>query len=199
MLKFKKHKEKGMRKRTGFTLIEVVLVLAIAGLIFLMVFIALPALQRSQRNTRRKSDLARISTAVTDYTTNNKKTPFSYMEGMTFVAIDDNFVPRYIDETCKAKSSFEYNCTGDQFRDPTGNEYEIICSDAYISRCSFARDTTKTSTDLTTKTQEVGQIYAFVRAKCGEQEGTVEKAKGVNEFALITKLEGGAYYCVDSQ
>ena len=31
----------------GFTIIEVVLVLAIAGLIFLMVFIALPAIQRS--------------------------------------------------------------------------------------------------------------------------------------------------------
>ena len=34
----------------GLTIIEVVLVLAIAGLIFLMVFIALPALQRNQRD-----------------------------------------------------------------------------------------------------------------------------------------------------
>ena len=38
------------QKEKGFTIIEVVLVLAIAGLIFLMVFIALPQLQRSQRN-----------------------------------------------------------------------------------------------------------------------------------------------------
>ena len=36
--------------KKGFTIIEVVLVLAIAGLIFAMVFIALPALQRSQRD-----------------------------------------------------------------------------------------------------------------------------------------------------
>ena len=43
----------------GFTIIEVVLVLAIAGLIFLMVFLALPALQRSQRDTQRKNDMAR--------------------------------------------------------------------------------------------------------------------------------------------
>ena len=41
----------------GFTIIEVVLVLAIAGLIFLMVFIALPALQRNQRDTQRKTSL----------------------------------------------------------------------------------------------------------------------------------------------
>lgn len=44
--------------RSGFTIIEVVLVLAIAGLIFLMVFVALPALQRNQRDTQRKNDLA---------------------------------------------------------------------------------------------------------------------------------------------
>ena len=46
--------------RGGFTIIEVVLVLAIAGLIFLMVFIALPALQRSQRDTQRRDDIARF-------------------------------------------------------------------------------------------------------------------------------------------
>ena len=55
----------------GFTIIEVVLVLAIAGLIFLMVFIALPALQRAQRDTQRRDDLAKVSTALTQYQTNN--------------------------------------------------------------------------------------------------------------------------------
>jgi len=56
----------------GFTIIEVVLVLAIAGLIFLMVFVALPALQRNQRDTQRKNDLSRAQVALTNYTTNNK-------------------------------------------------------------------------------------------------------------------------------
>ena len=51
----------------GFTIIEVVLVLAIAGLIFLMVFIALPALQRSQRDTRRKNDAGRLKDAIDRY------------------------------------------------------------------------------------------------------------------------------------
>ena len=41
-------------KERGFTIIEVVLVLAIAALIFLMVFVALPALQASQRDSARK-------------------------------------------------------------------------------------------------------------------------------------------------
>ena len=50
-------------KDRGFTIIEVVLVLAIAALIFLMVFIALPALQASQRDTARKSDVSIVSAA----------------------------------------------------------------------------------------------------------------------------------------
>ena len=51
-------------KERGFTIIEVVLVLAIAALIFLMIFIALPALQRSQRDTARKNDVSIVSAAV---------------------------------------------------------------------------------------------------------------------------------------
>ena len=57
--------------RPGFTIIEVVLVLAIAGLIFLMVFIALPALQKSQRDTQRREDYSALSSAMTTYMTNH--------------------------------------------------------------------------------------------------------------------------------
>ena len=56
----------------GFTIIEVVLVLAIAGLIFLVVFLALPALQRSQRDTQRKSDLGKLMSQATAYQSNNQ-------------------------------------------------------------------------------------------------------------------------------
>lgn len=56
----------------GFTIIEVVLVLAIAGLIFLMVFVALPALQKGQRDTARKNDVSIVSTAVSNYVSANR-------------------------------------------------------------------------------------------------------------------------------
>lgn len=56
----------------GFTIIEVVLVLAIAGLIFLMVFIALPALQSGQRDTARKNDVSIVASAVNTYASANK-------------------------------------------------------------------------------------------------------------------------------
>jgi len=56
----------------GFTIIEVVLVLAIAGLIFLMVFIALPALQSSQRDTARKGDVSTVASSVNSYISGNR-------------------------------------------------------------------------------------------------------------------------------
>ena len=66
------HKYESQPNNKGFTIIEVVLVLAIAGLIFLMVFIALPALQRNQRDTQRKNDLATFASALQNYAANNR-------------------------------------------------------------------------------------------------------------------------------
>lgn len=59
-------------KQEGFTIIEVVLVLAIAALIFLMIFIALPALQRGQRDTARKNDANSVASALNSYRGNSR-------------------------------------------------------------------------------------------------------------------------------
>lgn len=61
-----------IQSKKGFTIIEVVLVLAIAGLIFLMVFVALPALQRGQRDTQRRDDVSRVVSQLQSYATNNR-------------------------------------------------------------------------------------------------------------------------------
>ncbi|MEO6761687.1 MAG: prepilin-type N-terminal cleavage/methylation domain-containing protein [Candidatus Saccharimonadales bacterium] len=55
----------------GFTIIEVMIVLAIAALIILIVLIAVPALQRSSRNTTIKSDAASVASAISNFETNN--------------------------------------------------------------------------------------------------------------------------------
>lgn len=95
--------------KKGFTIIEVVLVLAIAGLIFLMVFLALPALQRSQRDTQRKNDASRLRAAITDYTSNNRGS----------LPIDDG----------KLKGDFIGNYVlkgGSTFNDPTTNSLYTV-------------------------------------------------------------------------
>ena len=55
----------------GFTIIEVLIVLAIAGLILLVVFLAVPALQRNQRNSGYKSEANRILAAAQEVSANN--------------------------------------------------------------------------------------------------------------------------------
>ena len=59
------------KRKDGFTIIEVMIVLAIAGLIMLIVFLAVPALQRTARNTTRKADASAIAAAVASYIDNN--------------------------------------------------------------------------------------------------------------------------------
>lgn len=69
MLQNKKRKE-------GFTIIEVLIVLAIVGLIMLIVFLAVPALQRNSRNTQRRNDISTYLGAVNEWKNNNNgKTP----------------------------------------------------------------------------------------------------------------------------
>lgn len=63
------------RKQTeGFTIIEVLIVLAIAGLIMLIVFLAVPALQRNSRNTSRRSEAGRFAAAANEFVSNNNGT-----------------------------------------------------------------------------------------------------------------------------
>ena len=68
------HKLKN-RKQEGFTIIEVLIVLAIAGLILLIVFLAVPALQRNAHNTSIKSDVASLLGGMNEYVNNNNGSP----------------------------------------------------------------------------------------------------------------------------
>jgi prepilin-type N-terminal cleavage/methylation domain-containing protein len=59
------------KEQKGFTIIEVLIVLAIAGLIMLIVFLAVPALQRNSRNTQAKNAASSILGAVSEFQNNN--------------------------------------------------------------------------------------------------------------------------------
>ena len=59
-------------KQEGFTIIEVLIVLAIAALILLVVFLAVPGLQRSQRNNGIQTEASKLSAAITAYVGNNQ-------------------------------------------------------------------------------------------------------------------------------
>ena len=181
--------------KKGFTIIEVVLVLAIAGLIFLMVFIALPALQRSQRNTRRRQDMARILSAFNDFQANNNG------EMPTGSTTDTNGVTKFMERYVGAAGS-------DQASDPDGSDYTLWLKGApnadktkyYTSQASS--DTKLSPTTGATNTEEKAithKIHYWKNAKCGDNEGEVNKGKGNREIAIFYYLEGGAIYCGDNQ
>ena len=83
--------------KKGFTIIEVVLVLAIAGLIFAMVFIALPALQRSQRDHSRKNDISTVAAAINNWNSANRN-------GGTF---NEESLRKYVDKLDQYDKSSE--------------------------------------------------------------------------------------------
>jgi len=68
-------KQQLKRRTEGFTIIEVLIVLAIAGLILLIVFLAVPALQRNSRNTRRRNDVAKSMALFQEHINNSNGTP----------------------------------------------------------------------------------------------------------------------------
>lgn len=79
-------KQQLKRKSEGFTIIEVLIVLAIAGLIMLIVFLAVPALQRNQRNNARNSDASKIAAAVTECLANRNGSTATSGNGCAVVA-----------------------------------------------------------------------------------------------------------------
>ncbi len=77
------------KREKGFTIIEVLIVLAIAGLILVIVLVAVPQLQRNQRNEGRRADAARVGTSVSNWMANNGGSVFPTAAGpLKTAAID---------------------------------------------------------------------------------------------------------------
>lgn len=113
-----------LKSEKGFTIIEVLIVLAIAGLIMLVVFLAVPALQRNARNTQRKNDVSALGGALSEHISNNNgKLPTSQTEFNDDVL--PNFNTSYYDKDANAfiyaKESSAANRTG-----PTVNENDVV-------------------------------------------------------------------------
>lgn len=168
MNKYHKHYSKASSR--GFTIIEVVLVLAIAGLIFLMVFIALPALQRGQRDTQRKEDLARVSVQLTNYQASSQG-------GIpTDGASLSNFVKGYLNGTPD-----QYGGTaGSGYVDPSGGNYVV-----HIQKAPSA-------------VGQIG-YYNGSSCDAGGTDG-VSSSNAARDYALTIALENqSAPFCIDNK
>lgn len=164
------------QKEKGFTIIEVVLVLAIAGLIFMMVFIALPALQRNQRDTQRKNDLSRIMTGLTSFVSNNRGSLPSGAAGW------NSFESSYL------------LTNGDSFIDPSGAANGQTVTDRY----NLSLNTNDLSSTKFADAQNI--IYYAPGNICDPTNSaavTVNGA-GARKVALRIVLEGGGVHCMNN-
>ena len=180
------------KAKKGFTIIEVVLVLAIAGLIFLMVFVALPALQRSQRDTQRRDDMARFLSQLQQYQANNRgKVPASTTAAWngtlneTTNLYDGGFIGAYL------------NAGGDVFTDPDGSNYFVagICNTSSNTECSTSGSVSaKVPNAALVWNDNKHEIYIYTNAKC-DGENAVYVKNAPNQVAVRYKLEGAGIYC----
>lgn len=185
-------KKSNINSKKGFTIIEVVLVLAIAGLIFLMVFIALPALQRSQRNTQRRDDYSMLVTAVNSYMASNN--------GKLGNLIKSN-------QPTRLKNSRWVNSTGE---DPNGNPYEVTATTfqlwdsagAKAPSDAIAEDSSNSTRSDGTTSSTGSQVFVVIKANCSgvDANGDPQPASdtAARAFAVYGYLEGGSVFCQDS-
>lgn len=204
------------KRAEGFTIIEVMIVLAIAGLIMVVVFIAVPQLQRAQRDNARQALANRVKSEMENYAGNNQGL---YPFNTTACAAAANntgkvcdFVNRYVGTgtgpatTCNPNNGRVNTCdpslgtpvmTG--AANATGKPIACgIGSGADGQSCVAA-----VNTDLTTITK--GQFYVIYGAKCSG-EGVVSSgystganATSVRNYAIVIGLDRDTTdYCVDN-
>ena len=157
-----------LNSKRGFTIIEVVLVLAIAGLIFMMVFLALPALQRSQRDTQRRDDMSRVISQLQQYQSNNRG---AIPSGNTALA---DFVSNYL------------RSNNDEFLDPDGEEYTMN-DEGSFGDASAPNGSAALSFDHV--------IHYYRYATCNGENA--EKSTGARKAAIRYKLENAGTYCAN--
>ena len=157
----------------GFTIIEVVLVLAIAGLIFLMVFVALPALQSGQRDTARKQDVGNVGTAINNYSSANRgKIPTT--------------------------AQLSGNATG-----APGGAFLSSVSDNVTRVVISGTQTTPATPGTKTATDGVVNVYIGTRCgdvDSSDKKNVAVTAGSARQYTMVTLLEtgGGQAYCQNS-
>ena len=163
-------KKGDLKKKKGFTIIEVSLVLAIAGLIFLMVFVALPQLQRQQRDARRKDDIMSFLETVKKYQTNNRGAlPVDWSEG-------GDFQTKYLD---------------DAFMDPDGTNYRL-----QEAECATNGDAVDCSNSPILNSMD-HTLYILEQATC--DGGKAIRTSNPRNVAVVYRLEGSGMYCANTQ
>ena len=206
-----------IKSKKGFTIIEVVLVLAIAGLIFLMVFLALPAMQRSRKDTQRRDQLSDLVAQITQYQANNRNRLPNCTDnnnGCDVTITDSNGTIAVGGTGLELNSSSSWAgfyknyliTDGDVFEDPNGNPYELEikpcgktsgdCTTQRYNAEFYNKGTTTTTEGGSAMTTGAGQNYKILITTSSVCEGEkIVATSGARKVTVAYKLEGGGTFC----
>ena len=188
--------KKGEKLKGGFTIIEVVLVLAVAGLIFAMAFIAVPALQRSQRDNTRRDDMMKFVTEVKRYQTSNRgNLPSGTGEVNWGGDAWKSECPKNLSGTW---AGFYCSYLGERFMDPDGVNYTLNVMECKAS--SVGGDCESAVSDKINKWRneslndtERRTMLVVTRGKC--DGNNIVGSSSPRNLAVLYRLEGSGAYC----
>lgn len=194
---------KKLFKSSGFTIIEVVLVLAVAGLIFIVVFMTLPGMQISARDTTRKENISKLISELKGYQTNNRGALPSGTDVVSGKKVENNEIS-YKNAASTTWNGFYREYLGRDFVDPDGYNYSLTpvnCGAGDDEDCKDARITKLASSSFPYEIGHVDgnssslqyNILVVIGARCYGQKavGTSNPRK----VAVLYKLEGAGTYC----
>jgi len=179
------------RENKGFTIIEVVLVLAIAGLIFIMVFIALPALRRNQRDQERTRNISTIISLAETYRA-------QHQGRLPGVRSTEEPCPEGSGDDCESLeeiNKFINNYAPELVEPSSGRMYTAVSAGSYGPSCVNAASTVSEQNDY----YSIGFCY---NTTCESDDmgnaDSFKQSSGVNIFTVIYRKESGGIICQDN-
>ncbi len=179
------------KKKSGFSVIEVALVLAIAGMIFLMVFIALPSLRRSQRDTSRREDVIELISEIKNYQTNNGR---GNLPGASeTIPQNGKLVTTSASGGSTTWAGFYRDFLGEKFVDPDGENYQLMIVNCGTTTPDKECSATPLSSLYSNDFPNNYRIYVVLGSTCyGDKAVATSNQRRVS---ALYKLEGSGVYC----
>ena len=198
------------KSKSGFTIIEAILILAIIGLIVMIVFIVLPMFQQSQDETTRRNDISMVYKALVRYQTDNSTNKDNLPQQGSYSALENG---NFNEDDCNANSACKFirdyintEIDGDDFTDPDGTPYSLIITGNYsdgplkwdIIHGYSENDLISKDGGFTVGTDVFSRHTIFI-IPGGKCDGATVKKSNKRHFAILYLLGEANVYCLDDR
>lgn len=181
--------------KDGFTMVEVALVLAVAGLILLLALWVWPTVQRIQKDAKRRDDVGELMTAIQKYQNNSRGASPTTTSTLTTVSWND----AWEGGTKPSEGTWEslyYSFLGKDFEDPNGYKYNIavrMCG----AKAGMECDGEINAVEEKSFQDNNYTMYVAVGAMCDGSKAV--GSSNPKRVAAVYRMEGAGAYCMNTQ